>query len=107
MNKEYIYKHLVSSLYKMLCWREEKKRWQTIYDELLNIRMSLNRERTKMSAEQYNEYQTSLDNAFKYVRMLDIKISNAKKQIAEMAKSGNLTSPKDAVLFTSDDDLLI
>lgn len=35
MNKEYIYKHLISSLYKMLCWREEKKRWQTIYDELL------------------------------------------------------------------------
>ena len=35
MNKDYIYKHLISSLYKMLCWREEKKRWQTIYDELL------------------------------------------------------------------------
>ena len=35
MNKEYIYKHLISSLYKMLCWREEKKKWQTIYDELL------------------------------------------------------------------------
>ena len=35
MNKEHIYKHLISSLYKMLCWREEKKKWQTIYDELL------------------------------------------------------------------------
>lgn len=35
MNKEYAYKHLISSLYKMLCWREENKRWQTIYDELL------------------------------------------------------------------------
>ena len=35
MNKESIYKHLISSLYKMLCWREEKKRWQTIYDEVL------------------------------------------------------------------------
>ena len=35
MNKEYIYKHLISSLYKMLCWREENKKWQTIYDELL------------------------------------------------------------------------
>lgn len=35
MNKEYIYKHIISSLYKMLCWREEKKRWQTIYDEIL------------------------------------------------------------------------
>ena len=35
MDKEYIYKHLISSLYKMLCWREERKKWQTIYDELL------------------------------------------------------------------------
>ena len=35
MNKDYIYKHLISSLYKMLCWREENKKWQTIYDELL------------------------------------------------------------------------
>ena len=35
MDKTYIYKHLISSLYKMLCWREEKKKWQTIYEELL------------------------------------------------------------------------
>ena len=35
MSNERIYKHLVSSLYKMLCWREENKRWQTIYDEFL------------------------------------------------------------------------
>ena len=35
MSNEYIYKHLVSSLYKMLCWREENKKWQTIYDEFL------------------------------------------------------------------------
>ena len=35
MSNEHIYKHLVSSLYKMLCWREEKKKWQTIHDELL------------------------------------------------------------------------
>lgn len=35
MSNEYIYKHLISSLYKMLCWREENKKWQTIYDEFL------------------------------------------------------------------------
>lgn len=35
MNKDIIYKHTISSLYKMLCWREEKKHWITIYDELL------------------------------------------------------------------------
>lgn len=35
MDKEIIYKHIISSLYKMLCWREENKHWITIYDELL------------------------------------------------------------------------
>ena len=35
MNNEYVGKHIISSLYKMLCWREEKKKWQTIYDELI------------------------------------------------------------------------
>lgn len=35
MDREIIYKHIVSSLYKMLCWREEGKHWLTIYDELL------------------------------------------------------------------------
>lgn len=35
MDKEIIYKHIISSLYKMLCWREEDKHWITIYDELL------------------------------------------------------------------------
>ena len=28
-------KHFISSLFKMLCWREEKKRWETIYDEII------------------------------------------------------------------------
>lgn len=35
MNKDIIYKHIISTLYKMLCWREEKKHWITIYEELL------------------------------------------------------------------------
>lgn len=35
MSQESVHRHLISSLYKMLCWREEKKRWQTIYDEVL------------------------------------------------------------------------
>jgi hypothetical protein len=34
MDKNIIYKHIISSLYKMLCWREEHKHWQTIFDEL-------------------------------------------------------------------------
>lgn len=36
MDTEVIYKHIISSLYKMLCWREEKKHWITIYEELLS-----------------------------------------------------------------------
>ncbi len=35
MDTNIIYKHIISSLYKMLCWREEKKHWATIYDELI------------------------------------------------------------------------
>jgi len=35
MDKDIIYKHIISNLYKMLCWREEKKHWQTIYEELI------------------------------------------------------------------------
>ena len=35
MDSGIIYKHIISSLYKMLCWREEKKHWITIYEELL------------------------------------------------------------------------
>lgn len=35
MDSKVIYKHIISSLYKMLCWREENKHWITIYDELL------------------------------------------------------------------------
>lgn len=36
MKREVIYKHIISSLYKMLCWREEGKRWLTIHEELLS-----------------------------------------------------------------------
>ncbi len=36
MDTSIIYKHIISSLYKMLCWREEGKHWHTIYDELLS-----------------------------------------------------------------------
>lgn len=36
MDISIIYKHIISSLYKMLCWREEKKHWLTIYEELLS-----------------------------------------------------------------------
>lgn len=36
MNIDIIYKHIISSLYKLLCWKEEGKHWLTIYDEVLS-----------------------------------------------------------------------
>lgn len=36
MDKRIVCEHIIKSLYKMLCWREEKKHWLTIYDELLS-----------------------------------------------------------------------
>lgn len=36
MQDKHTHIHIVSSLFKMLCWREEKKRWLTIYEELLS-----------------------------------------------------------------------
>jgi len=33
--REGMYKALISKLYKLVCWKEEGKRWLTLYDELL------------------------------------------------------------------------
>ena len=33
--KSGIYKSIINKLFKMLCWRDEKKRWLTLYEELL------------------------------------------------------------------------
>lgn len=43
MNKGsvYIQKHLISMVYKMLCWREENKNWERLYDEIV-IELSMN-----------------------------------------------------------------
>lgn len=35
MSESVVYKHIISTLYKMLCWREERKNWLTIYEELI------------------------------------------------------------------------
>ncbi len=31
----YIREHIISVVYKILCWSEEKKDWQRLYDELM------------------------------------------------------------------------
>jgi hypothetical protein len=35
MDKKHVRAHIVSNLFKMLCWREEDKKWLTIHKELI------------------------------------------------------------------------
>ena len=35
MQDKYIREHIISMVYKMLCWREENKDWERLYDELM------------------------------------------------------------------------
>ena len=35
MQEKYIREHIISMVYKILCWREEGKDWERLYDELL------------------------------------------------------------------------
>ena len=35
MQDKYIREHIISMVYKMLCWREEGKEWERLYDELM------------------------------------------------------------------------
>ena len=35
MGDKYIREHIISMVYKMLCWREEGKDWERLYDELM------------------------------------------------------------------------
>jgi len=74
-----------------------------IYYNLMEIQFSLNSERYKMNSEEVKKYQTSLDNAFKYVRLIDKKIANARKAFISTARDANLTSFKDSICFSKDD----
>lgn len=35
MDKEIIYRQLVNRLFKLLCWKDEGKNWEKLYDEFL------------------------------------------------------------------------
>ena len=35
MQDKYIREHIISIVYKMLCWRAEGKEWERLYDELM------------------------------------------------------------------------
>ena len=79
------------------------KKLSNIFNELLEIQFSLNEEKSKMSARDVAEYQKSLDNAFKYVRILDKKLTNARKMVINLAKNGDITSSNDSICFSHDD----
>lgn len=78
------------------------KRLANIFNELLEIQFSLNEEKSNMSDSDVVKYQKSLDNAFKYARMLDKKLTNARKSIIVWAKNSNLTSLNNSICFSND-----
>ena len=82
------------------------KRVLAICDELFEIQISLLKEKETISCSEFEKYQNSIDNAFKYAHKLDQKLKNAKKEMMRLAKQGVLTSCEDSILFTTDDDLL-
>lgn len=41
ISARYIQEHLISMVYKMLCWREENKNWQRLYEEMI-MELSMN-----------------------------------------------------------------
>ena len=81
MDTGVIYKHIISSLYKMLCWREEKKHWITIYDELLSeltfntyltdeVKGSLLLKITKLKYIDFGNFRQTIFEVINYVESL-------------------------------------
>lgn len=81
MDTGIIYKHIISSLYKMLCWREEKKHWITIYDELLSeltfntyltdeVKGSLLLKITKLKYIDFGNFRQTIFEVINYVESL-------------------------------------
>jgi len=82
------------------------QRFQTIYEELLSTQIELIKEQSQFSAIQVEKYQTRLDFAFRLAHLVNKKLLNARKEFIRLAKSGAITSAKDAICFTDKDDLI-
>ena len=82
------------------------QRFNTIYEQLLSTQIELIKEQSKYSSIQVEKYQTRLDVAFRLVRIINKKLLNAKKEFIRLAKSGAITSAKDAICFVDKDDLI-
>ena len=81
MDNNIIYEHIIKSLYKMLCWREEEKHWLTIYDELLKeiafspmindeIKGTLVLKITTLKFVDFRNFRTTIFEAINYVQSL-------------------------------------
>ena len=82
------------------------RRMLDICNELFEIQISLLKEKESMLESEFEKYQNSLDDAFKYAHLLDKKLRNARKTMLNLAKQGVFTSCEDSILFSTDDDLL-
>lgn len=82
------------------------KRMLDICDELFEIQIALLKEKESFSSSEFEKYQKSIDNALKYAHILDKKLRNARKTMFNLSKQGVITSCKDSIMFTTDDDLI-
>lgn len=77
-----------------------------IYEVIMQIQMFLIENKELLPAEEFSKHQQSINSLFKYYEFLEIKFKNAKHIMFNFAKKGDITSEKDSILFTADDDLL-
>ena len=77
-----------------------------IYEVIMQIQMFLIENKELLPAEEFSKHQQSINSLFKYYEFLEIKFKNAKHIMFNLAKKGDITSEKDSILFTADDDLL-
>ncbi|MBO5954409.1 MAG: hypothetical protein J6Q13_00390 [Clostridia bacterium] len=82
------------------------QRFNTIYEQLLSIQIELIKEQSQYSSIQIEKYQTRLDFAFRLVHIINKKLLNARKKFISLAKDGTITSAKDAICFTDNDELI-
>ena len=85
---------------------EITKRALTDYEELIKIQISLNKEKTSLDAQEFKEYQTKLDSAFKYFHLVEKKLTNARNIFIDYVRNDQTVSVEDEILFSNDDLLL-
>jgi len=77
-----------------------------IYEVIMQIQMFLVENKGIISVDEFKSQQQKINSLFKYHECLEIKFKNARRIMFDLAKKGSITSDKDSILFTTDDDLL-